>query len=103
MSYKTLDDAIKVFDEMIEDQGDVMDDKTRLDVRDNELYKLILKQSNQREALLFSCQRIFKDLDEFNYSSERRKEITQHHIDKIESLMKEHRMQINDFDLKSIW
>jgi len=80
-----------------------MSDRTKLDVRDNDLYKLILKQSNQRESLLNSCKRVLKDLDEFNFSKERHKEIIDLQIASIEKLSNKHWDEINSFDLRTIW
>ena len=76
-----------------------MSDQTRLDVRDNGLYKLILNQSNQRESLLFSCKRVLNDLDIFNFSEERQKELIDLQIKSIDDLSEKHRMEINSIDL----
>lgn len=80
-----------------------MADRTRLDVRDNELYKLILKQSNERESLLFSCKQIFNDLIDFHYESKRKLEIISFQTSLIDKLISKHRKEINNFDTGLIW
>lgn len=76
-----------------------MPDRTRLDVRDNELYKLILNQSNQREALLFSCRRVFDDLIIFNFPDDRKIEIINAQIKSISDLSEKHTHEINSINL----
>ena len=78
-------------------------DRTRLDVRDNELYKLILNQSNEREALLYSCKQTFNDLIDFHYEPKRKLELMSHQTSLIDKLMTKHRKEINSVDLGTIW
>ena len=72
---------------------------TRLDVRDNELYKLILNQSNKRESLLYSCKGVFQDLIDFNFSEKRKEEIINLQIKLIEKLLNDQSKEINNVDL----
>ena len=80
-----------------------MSDRTRLDIRDNELYKLILNQSNEREALIYSCKQTFTDLLVFYYEPERKGEIIANQLSLIDKLMEKHRKQINSVNLDMIW
>ena len=80
-----------------------MKDATRVDVRENPLYKLILNQKTDLEAMVVSCSQLFKDLRDFNYSDERKKELLDNRITDIYVLRRRHSKAINDFDVGSIW
>jgi len=80
-----------------------MSDIARIDVRDNVLYKLILKQSNERESLLFSCKRVLNDLNVFVFPDKRRTEIINEQIKSIDDLIEKHTHEINSLDLRTVW